>query len=233
VAVSFHENFWVVTGTAAPVIALAAVAALPDATKAVVRAYERPFVPLSTGELRMVTLSSGETALTTDGKFVSQVLSAKAATIRTRTLINVIVQAGLLAVSLSALAAQRNVMPPWIAIVLATGGILLLAWTLWRGATLKKTMDKLDKEPRDREQEPGGTPARARNSAMRPQQSAAGRIAYRQRPLPGAGWVIVPPPRGGGRWRRVVRRDVKSAGESRGSAQWSACGNPPTQAAVG
>lgn len=42
---------------------------------------------------------------------------------------NLIVQAGLLAVSLSALAYRRDVMPAWVAIVLAVGGILLLAWS--------------------------------------------------------------------------------------------------------
>jgi len=45
------------------------------------------------------------------------------------TLVNLVVQAGLLAVSLSALAYQQNVMPPWLAIFLAVGGILLLAWS--------------------------------------------------------------------------------------------------------
>jgi hypothetical protein len=42
---------------------------------------------------------------------------------------NLIVQAGLLTVSLSALAYQRELIPAWVAIALAAGGILLLAWS--------------------------------------------------------------------------------------------------------
>jgi hypothetical protein len=53
------------------------------------------------------------------------------------TVFDVTVQAGLLGVSLSALAAGRNVMPPWVAVVLAVGGILLLALTLVWGAALR------------------------------------------------------------------------------------------------
>jgi hypothetical protein len=50
---------------------------------------------------------------------------------------NVIIQAGLLAVSLAALAYHRDVVPPWMAIVLAVGGILLLAWTSVAGALIR------------------------------------------------------------------------------------------------
>jgi uncharacterized membrane protein len=50
---------------------------------------------------------------------------------------NVIVQAGLLAVSLAALAYDQDVVPPWVAIILAVVGILLLAWTLMAGAYIR------------------------------------------------------------------------------------------------
>jgi hypothetical protein len=42
----------------------------------------------------------------------------------------VILQAGLLAVSLAALMYDRDVTPPWMAIFLAVGGIVLLAATV-------------------------------------------------------------------------------------------------------
>ncbi len=42
---------------------------------------------------------------------------------------NLIIQAGLLAVSLYALASKQDIIPLWLAICLATGGILLLALT--------------------------------------------------------------------------------------------------------
>jgi hypothetical protein len=50
---------------------------------------------------------------------------------------NVITQAGLLAVSLAALAYGRDVVPPLVAIILGVGGILLLAWTSVAGATMR------------------------------------------------------------------------------------------------
>lgn len=43
------------------------------------------------------------------------------------TLVNLIIQAALLAVSLSALAYDQDIMPLWLAVILATGGIVLLA----------------------------------------------------------------------------------------------------------
>jgi hypothetical protein len=92
--VSYHEAFWVVTGTAAPVIALAAVVALPDV-----------------------------------------------ATLRALGQVNVIVQAGLLGLSLSALATGGNVTPPWVASVLAVGGILLLAWSLRRSDAIRQKLE--------------------------------------------------------------------------------------------
>jgi hypothetical protein len=94
--VGYHEAFWAVTGTAAPVIALAAVvakAALPDV-----------------------------------------------GTLRTLGWVNMIVQAWLLGSSLSALSTGGNVTPPWVASVLAVGGILLLAWTLQRGDTIRRQL---------------------------------------------------------------------------------------------
>jgi CHASE2 domain-containing sensor protein len=47
---------------------------------------------------------------------------------------NLIAQAALLAVSLAALAYSRDFVPPWLAIVVAVGGVALLAWTLATGS---------------------------------------------------------------------------------------------------
>jgi hypothetical protein len=59
--------------------------------------------------------------------------------------INVLVQSGLLAVSLTALAYDRDIVPPWLAIVLAVGGLLLLAWTVVSGAAIRSQIDQRDK----------------------------------------------------------------------------------------
>jgi len=129
--VAFYESFWVATSAAAPVIALAAVVALPDAStvrSVASRRYRRRrdqigdrhpleaiFEPLpGARELSMLQARSAWSA---------------SLLVWGTTLVNLVVQAGLLAVSLSALAYQQNVMPPWLAIFLAVGGILLLAWS--------------------------------------------------------------------------------------------------------
>lgn len=55
---------------------------------------------------------------------------------------NLIVQAALLAVSLAALGYSREFVPPWPAIVVAVGGVGLLAWTLLRGAAIRVRVER-------------------------------------------------------------------------------------------
>jgi hypothetical protein len=137
--VSYHEAFWMVTGTAAPIIALAAVVALPEAAAVVPHAWARGREIVSTPpHLNWHVAMAGSYE-------AWRRVWAAAQRVRTLTFLNVIVQAGLLAVSLSALAVSQNVMPPWVAIVLAVGGILLLAWTLPWGAAISRTSKNLDK----------------------------------------------------------------------------------------
>jgi len=116
---TYHESFWLATGAAAPVIALAAVVALSDALQTE-RDAKSPYG---------IWAASWGTAT------VTSMIS----------ILNVIVQAALLAVSLSALAYGQNVMPPWVAIVLAVGGILLLGWTLAIGAAIRRKLGELEK----------------------------------------------------------------------------------------
>lgn len=118
---AFHENFWVATSTVAPVIALATVVALPDGTL-IGRAQ--------------VVLDAVLKRPASPEDHVRDGLVRSAQDIRKRawiawlvTLGNLIIQAGLLAISLSALASRQDIVPLWVAICLATGGILLLALT--------------------------------------------------------------------------------------------------------
>ncbi len=78
-----------------------------------------------------------------DDKDSARKLRSVIVTIRVLTISNVIAQAALLAVSLSALAVAQNVMPPWAAIILAVGGILLLAYTLIKSANVRKGLERL------------------------------------------------------------------------------------------
>ncbi len=116
---AFHESFWVATSAVAPVIALAAVVALPDATSIVGRAtHDRAIA-----EMRP---SARDDPFAIAVARATQRWSLLAWGI---TLVNLIIQAGLLTVSLWALAYNQDVMPPAPAIILAAGGILLLAWS--------------------------------------------------------------------------------------------------------
>ena len=139
---SYHESFWLATSAAAPVIALAAVVALPDASAAVYGAMDRVGVTSRPNLKDPVTLKE----IRPNGLDWAERLWGKARVISIVSFFNVIIQAGLLAVSLSALASEQNVMPPWGAIIPAVGGILLLAWALAAGATLRRRFQELDRE---------------------------------------------------------------------------------------
>lgn len=117
VAVTFHEAVWVVAGTAAPVIALAEVVSLADTVRESLDFFtdfmdgslERDHVP-STSRHWLYERRQRQT-LWTEGIG----------------LFNLLLQAALLAVSLTSLAYQTNFIPLWLAIVAAVGGLLLLA----------------------------------------------------------------------------------------------------------
>lgn len=131
---TFHESFWAATSAVAPVIALAAVVALPDAATLIGRANS-----ILQGTLRQ---SSNEYA----GQETFLAMRAR----ETRhwawiawlaTLANMMIQAGLLTVSLCALAYRQDIVPLWLAIVLATGGILLLAWSTFVSANWRWALE--------------------------------------------------------------------------------------------
>jgi hypothetical protein len=105
VTVVFHEVFWVVTGTAAPIIALAAVVSLADAGSVYfnVLAQDPRFF------MRHEGFANGAIWLAWFG------------------ILNLILQAVLLTVSLVSLAEASNLVLPWLAIVAQVGGLMLLA----------------------------------------------------------------------------------------------------------
>jgi len=115
---SFHESFWVVAGTAGPVIALAAVISLSEIARA-----EATVDNLSIRAL--VVAHQDET------DFYYRLLNKREwslVALRVAQLLNLCLQAGLLAVSLLSLAFQRNLIPVWICVVAPTAGVLLLAY---------------------------------------------------------------------------------------------------------
>jgi hypothetical protein len=131
--VAFHESFWVATSTVAPVIALAAVVALPDAMALIGR------VSILISTLRQHP---------DDDSWTQNFLAGRARDTRKwavvawlTTLVNLTIQAALLAVSLSALAYGQDIMPLWLAVILATGGIVLLAWGTFLSASQRWTLE--------------------------------------------------------------------------------------------
>jgi hypothetical protein len=128
--VTSDTNFWVATSAAAPVIALATIVALPDAAGAVGRASQhlhdaRQLWPEPDRSARMVIL-------------LARTLRWWRLLVWAVTVANLLAQAALLAVSLSALAYGQDTIPPSAAITLAVGGILLLAWTATASANIRR-----------------------------------------------------------------------------------------------
>jgi len=147
-AVSYQESFWLATSAAAPVIALAAVVAVPDATDvrdAALSAFSRRAQRQAEHVQRLEQNFPAELVQRLGGGVDPSVESAgrlwrTGAALRWAALINLLVQAGLLAVSLTALAIGGDVVPPWVAIVLAVSGVLILAWTVTMGVELRKEL---------------------------------------------------------------------------------------------
>lgn len=98
-----------VTGTAAPIIALAATVSLAEADK--------EFFGF------LMTNLHNTTRLRDGMKPLAQTMVWLAAL----GVLNLFLQAALLAVSLVSLAEDANSVPPWLAIAVAVGGLLLLA----------------------------------------------------------------------------------------------------------
>jgi hypothetical protein len=147
--VSFHETFWLAASAAAPVITLATVVVIPDAAGIRFRAERRKWelhLPASTASATSKEVPAAP--VTDPGKALPEqrpigVEGAVQVTRRNVRLCyaNLIAQAALLAVSLAALAYSRDFVPPWLAIVVAVGGLGLLAWTLLRGTAIREEVE--------------------------------------------------------------------------------------------
>jgi hypothetical protein len=136
-AVAFHESFWVATSAAAPVIALAAIVALPDASTVVDVASRR---------LQLAQQVRGSDPLDSDAvrdEVLTREMRRQASQVRGTTFFNLLLQAGLLAVSLWALAYNQAVISPPDAIIMAVVGILLLSWTTTRTAAFRRLAARL------------------------------------------------------------------------------------------
>jgi hypothetical protein len=144
--VSFNANFWLAASAAAPVITLAIVVVIPDAAGMRFRAArrERELLHLVS---RSAFVMSEEVRPEPEKAALQQRLMRLGWAVRvTRRNVrlcyaNLIAQAALLAASLAALAYGRDFAPPWLAIVVAVGGVAVLAWTLLRGTGIRDEVE--------------------------------------------------------------------------------------------
>ena len=148
-----NADFWVVAGTAAPVVALAAVVSLGDGLRTNTEAFGEALQALRDSQ-RVGVLQDRETQaeieanaarVPADRREVSELATdqfrkdaAKATTwLIGIGLANLFLQAGLLAVALVSLTDGASLVQPWIAIVAAVGGLVLLAIGALRAAHLR------------------------------------------------------------------------------------------------
>jgi hypothetical protein len=122
---AFHDGFWLVAGTAAPVVALAVVVSLGDAAKEYVASVLQD----------PDALRAGRPARWWFNRSTFPVY----AVVFYCALFNLFLQAGLLAVSLVSLAGDANSVPTWLAIVAAVGGLVLLAISAFGAVLLSVT----------------------------------------------------------------------------------------------
>ena len=115
---AFHESFWVVTGTAAPVIALAAIVSLADADREFIG-----FLMTNLANMRRISPYMKPLAL------IALVIAVSG-------ILNLLLQATLLATSLVSLAEDVNSVPPWFAVTMAVGGLMLLVVGAWGAVSL-------------------------------------------------------------------------------------------------
>ena len=130
-----HESFWVATAAAAPVVALAAIVALPDTSVAVEEVYRHRHDPVVSERAR-----NGRQVI------VARLWSRNMAYVWSQlvwmvSIVNLLLQAALLAMSLLVLVYDQEVIPPWAAIVFSAGGILLLTWSSTSAAAFRRFLE--------------------------------------------------------------------------------------------
>jgi len=120
--VAFHETFWVVTGTAAPVIALAAVVSLGEAFGQRLDSDDAGFDVVR----RMVDVPDNDLLISQFHDFVKPAMAAGRWCVGLL-VTNVAIQSALLALSLVSIDSQANAVPPRVADVAAVLGVAILA----------------------------------------------------------------------------------------------------------
>jgi hypothetical protein len=151
--VTFHESFWILTGTAAPVVALASVVSLSDLAGQGFRLMDtrrrhpewwpsREWYQPTYWPHKYLYELKPEFVRRPGVKYIDVDTDRRLSLLVSFQLaqaVNVCMQAALLSVALLSLAYQTNLVPPWIAVVAAVAGVMLLGvagWITIRGKAL-------------------------------------------------------------------------------------------------
>jgi hypothetical protein len=169
--VGFHENFWVICGTAAPVIALAAVVsygdlrdqetewslardALGDRARRIQEVFQEAAAKGRVGETNIRKYEPAFENLERRLERADRSYRLSNGWAQGVQFVNLILQAVLLCVALVSVANQANLVTPIAAIVAAVGGILCLAAVAYWLTTLKSISREI-RELKDGLPEPG------------------------------------------------------------------------------
>lgn len=137
---AFQQTFWVITGTAAPVIALAEVVALADFLRisvSLVRRAEDALGPVSRSvpNIELAAQFPANPVVNLMGKSAMVLLGHG---------LNFLFQAVLLAFSLVSVANQQNLLPIWLAVAIAVFGMLYLGFAAFAAHMLREEiMDRI------------------------------------------------------------------------------------------
>jgi hypothetical protein len=156
----YHEALWVVTGTAAPVIALAIVVSMPDIARDAWAIEDQ----MDDEDGFSGLFSRPRRHLGPATRYGSQLLSLFALT-----MLNLLLQVVLLSISIGSIAEGRNFSPPTTGLFLAGGGLLLLAVPVFSASVLRVNWTKArsQREPQPPAEPAGETPV-ARPAHQRP-----------------------------------------------------------------
>jgi hypothetical protein len=170
---AYHEALWVVTGTAAPVIALAIVVSMPDIARDAWTIEDQ----MDDEDGFSGLFSRPRRHLGPATRYGSQLLGLFALT-----MLNLLLQVVLLSISIGSIAEGRNFSPPTTGLFLAGGSLLLLAVPVFSASVLRVNWTKARSQ---REPQPPAEPAGETPVALPADQRPAART---RRERPGNSW---------------------------------------------
>jgi len=132
----YHEAFWLAVSVAAPIIALAAIVAYASARAKADRMWQWAVD-------RGLALTQGAENRTDPERAKARSLPSSLRVAASMSMTNTILQAVVLAVSLSSLATGLDRMPTGFAVVFEVAGIFILAASAWQDATFRSRLSEV------------------------------------------------------------------------------------------